>query len=470
MLGKRVDMAILGGGVSALSLGYYLTKSGSSVAIFERSEKLGGYISRARIAGIDLDTGAESFAINRPEAIDLISDLGLADLIRSPHRSDAKLLVEGKFVDIPIGVMGIPADLDSNALLQLLSQAEIDQAKVLDSRPWGSEMEDLKSIGAIVEARLGKAIVDRAVSPVLSGVHASDAYSLEMNSVLPGLMTKSREAGSLIGGVRALRANAKPGASVAGLEGGVYQLILGLEEKIKEMGGEIYLSADVNILRVDAEWIIESGGEVFRARELALALPIDQVQRYLSHYPAIIRLLNEIVRVDIAVVVAVVESPQLSEEPLGSGVLIQEGQSDVHAKASTHASAKWGWLRARVGKERDVIRLSYGRGGSLPEDLAILRQWAESDLRLLYGARELTIHSLEIIPYFQSLIQARVGHCELLKNIEDELSKIPNVHLLGSFMGGNGIAGNIGTAKRIAEKLVTQVNSQPNNEGVYYEQ
>lgn len=94
-------------------------------------------------------------------------------------------------------------------------------------------------------------------------------------------------------------------------------------------------------------------------------------------------------------------APGLRPAPRGTGVLVAPG-SDVVAKGTTHASAKWPWLRARLdatlGEDAHVVRLSYGRGGtSAPApvaagtdasaaDAAFVEQ-AVRDVQALYGVR-----------------------------------------------------------------------------------
>ena len=64
----------------------------------------------------------------------------------------------------------------------------------------------------------------------------------------------------------------------------------------------------------------------------------------------------------------VVTAPELAEAPRGSGLLVARG-SDVTARALTHLTAKWDWVRAAAGKH-EVLRLSYESAPAIEQALA----------------------------------------------------------------------------------------------------
>ena len=192
---QRFDCVVVGGGLAGLLAAYEASKAGKSVALFEAAEHCGGAIASIDILGVRVDAGAESFATTRPEALALIEDLGLSDLVVSPARSDARIFNDGKSFLIPHGMMGIPSDLTDPNVIAILGDAEARVAEELDAQPWN--ITDERSLGAVVAKRLGPMVVAKLVNPVVAGVHASDSYLLEMDSLLPGLLPLAKELGSL---------------------------------------------------------------------------------------------------------------------------------------------------------------------------------------------------------------------------------------------------------------------------------
>ena len=77
----------------------------------------------------------------------------------------------------------------------------------------------------------------------------------------------------------------------------------------------------------------------------------------------------------------VLDAPALDAAPRGSGVIVAAGAPGIRAKALTHATAKWAWLReAADGKH--VVRLSYE---TAPATDAELRELARRDSAALLG-------------------------------------------------------------------------------------
>ncbi|RII95945.1 hypothetical protein DZF97_18190, partial [Clavibacter nebraskensis] len=56
--------------------------------------------------------------------------------------------------------------------------------------------------------------------------------------------------------------------------------------------------------------------------------------------------------------------------PRGTGVLVAADAPGIRAKALTHATAKWPWLKEQAG-DRHVLRLSYGRAGGDDDTAAV---------------------------------------------------------------------------------------------------
>ncbi|MCR8671131.1 hypothetical protein NWP09_08260, partial [Agrococcus sp. HG114] len=67
--------------------------------------------------------------------------------------------------------------------------------------------------------------------------------------------------------------------------------------------------------------------------------------------------------VTVELVTLVLPPGALEGDPRGTGVLVAADATGVRAKALTHSSAKWPWLRELAGG-REVVRLSYGAGPS----------------------------------------------------------------------------------------------------------
>src|SRR5262249_12380564 len=100
-------VVIVGGGISALSTAYYLSKAGIRATIVESRPRLGGVIQTDRVEGCTLEAGPDSFLSAKPASLDLIRDLGLSsDVIGSnDHLRVTFVKKNGRLVPLPDGLM-----------------------------------------------------------------------------------------------------------------------------------------------------------------------------------------------------------------------------------------------------------------------------------------------------------------------------------------------------------------------------
>ena len=450
---QRFDCVVVGGGLAGLLAAYEASNAGKSVALYEAAEHCGGAIASVDIMGIRVDAGAESFATTRPEALALTEDLGLSDLVVSPARSDARIFNHGKSFRIPHGMMGIPSDLTDPNVIAILGDAEAKAAAELDAHPWN--ITDERSLGAVVEKRLGRAVVAKLVNPVVAGVHASDSYLLEMESLLPGLLPLAQELGSLHKAVKKLRGSAStPGSAVAGINGGINLITRKLFLLLKERGVEISQNSPVSHVFFDGSWKVAVNGQIVSSDYLVIATNPVAGQKILSGFEDLAEPLSRLHSIDVALVLLALRAPELAAEPLGSGVLIVDHGVEIAAKASTHVTAKWAWVK-ELAEGMDLIRLSYGRDGVVDPSDANLLEAARRDVAILYGLDHPEILQDMVIRWPNSLIQARIGHQDILQKIDQTLSQYPGLMIVGSGVSGNGIAGVIGRTRRKMEGLLS---------------
>ena len=450
---QHFDCVVVGGGLAGLLAAYEASKVGKSVALYEAAEHCGGAIASIDILGVRVDAGAESFATTRPEALALIEDLGLSDFLVSPARSDARIFNDGKSFLIPHGMMGIPSDLTDPNVIAILGVTEAKAAEELDAQPWN--ITDERSLGAVVAKRLGPMVVAKLVNPVVAGVHASDSYLLEMDSLLPGLLPLAQELGSLHKAVKKMRGSASiPGSAVAGINGGINLIIRKLLLLLKERGVEISQNSPVTNIFFDRSWKVAVSDQIISSDYLVIATNSVSGRKILSGFADLAELLSEINSIDVALVLLAVRAPELAAEPLGSGVLIGDQGFGISAKASTHVTAKWAWVKD-LAEGMDLIRLSYGRDGVVDPSDTNLLEAAQRDVAILYGLDHPEILQSTVIRWPNSLIQARIGHQEILQKIDQTLSQYPGLMIVGSGVSGNGIAGVIGRTRRKMEGLLS---------------
>ena len=339
------DALVVGGGIGGLIAARRLALEGLSVTLFERSGALGGQVARQRVAGVDLDAAAESFATRGGEVAALLHELGLADDIVTPRPSPAWLhRTDGTAVPLPAtGVMGIPGDPLASDVIRAIGRRGAWRAQ-LDAVLPKSRGADAASLGELVRLRMGRAVADGLVAPVVRGVHSTEVDALPVERAHPRLRAELREQGSLAAAVRALRAAAPAGSQVAGIRGGMFRLVDALAADCVRLGVEIELGADVTATDPDG---ITVGGHRRKGLVVrACSAPGTAQGR------------------KVTLVTLVVDAPELDAAPRGTGVLVAPGAPGVRARALTHLTAKWSWV-AETLPGYQAVRLSYD---GVPDD------------------------------------------------------------------------------------------------------
>ena len=230
---------VVGGGIAGLAAALDLAGAGFAVTLLEGAAQVGGKLRVSELAGLPVDEGAESVLRRAPEALELATAVGLTDVV-TPATTSASVLRRGRLRPLPAGtLLGVPTDLAALARSGLLTPAELVRAaadRVLPGRLPG-EGEDV-AIGALVRARLGSAVVDRLVDPLLGGVYAGRADGLSLRATVPALAAAAVGRRSLLAAARAARAAAPApaGPVFASFAGGLGRLPVAVAAALTRAG------------------------------------------------------------------------------------------------------------------------------------------------------------------------------------------------------------------------------------------
>ncbi|MCU1545089.1 MAG: protoporphyrinogen oxidase [Homoserinimonas sp.] len=357
------DVVIVGGGVAGLVAARDLAIGGLKVTVLERSETFGGKVRRHTVDGIDLDAGAESFATRHDTVADLLRELDLGDDIVFPDASGAWLKpARGPSRPLPkTGVLGIPGTPMAQDVIDVVGLSGAFRAQ-LDALLPGFIGSREKTLGGLVRKRMGRAVLNKLVAPIATGIHSRHPDELDVDTVAPGLRSGLNREESLAQAVLALRAASPAGSAVAGLEGGIYRVTDALHARLIALG--VTLVTHATVVEADATGVTLADGERIAASRVVLAapLPVQSTSR-------------------IVLATLVVHAAELDVAPRGTGLLVAEDTPGIRAKALTHATIKWRWLAEMAGKHRHVIRLSYD-GDVVETDF---ERQARTDAEMLLG-------------------------------------------------------------------------------------
>lgn len=212
-----MSIAILGGGISGLTLAWQLQKAGVAYDLFEAEATPGGCLrSMAHPAGYLLETGPNSLQLS-DELQELLAELNLTDSIRdaadvSKHRY---VLRDGRIQELP----GSPPALLTSNFFSLKARFSLLRELV---RP-AAAPDPQETVAGFFRRRFGSELVDYAVNPFISGIYAGDPDQLLIHKTFGKVAALEQQHGSVLRGL----AKAGGGAGrkrIISLEGGIQTL------------------------------------------------------------------------------------------------------------------------------------------------------------------------------------------------------------------------------------------------------
>ncbi|MBB5827908.1 protoporphyrinogen oxidase [Micromonospora carbonacea] len=458
-------VAIVGGGITGLAAAVRLADrapAGTEVTVYEQSGVLGGKLRTGELAGGPVEFGAESFLMRDPAggesaAVALVRRLGLAGDIVHPSVGQAALVVDGGLRPVPGGTLvGVPGDLAKvTAVAEPAADADRDAG-----RPLLAPDADV-SVGALVRARFGDAVVDRLVDPMLGGVYAGRADGLSLATTMPALARAARVEHTLLGAVRAAQAAAPraPGEPVFGtLAGGLSRLV---EAAATAGGATIRRTAAVRELTPTATgWRLTVGPtrdpELVDADAVLLAVPARPAARLLAGVADLAGAAATVGELDYASVALVTLALPRPELPALSGFLVPATEG-LLIKASTFFTTKWGHLARPDGLA--LVRASVGRYGeeaSLQVTDDDLAEAVHRELSKVLGVPLPAPVARHVQRWGGSLPQYTPGHLDRVAAVRAALRGAhPTLALAGAGYDGVGIPVCVRSGATAAEEIIT---------------
>lgn len=446
------EAVVIGGGVAGLIAARDLAVSGLRVCLIEAEHAVGGRVQQATLAGLPVELGAEAFATRGGAMEALLHELGLeAEQVR-PERAPAWVITAQTAHPLPVsGALGIPA-----RPLTARTSIGLGAALWAATEPWRPRSPHVPgaSVADVARARIGTRATAALVAPVVEGVYSVPPDQLPFDG--QGELARAyARTGSLVRAAREMRsANLAAGGAVASLAGGMSRLIARLMRELQRLNVTVHTGDAVTELAPaaapDTGWRVRWGRGECRTDAVVLAIPPREVHRLLPDLPARAAELQPETVVE--TVALVVDSPALGgtaelPAPRGTGALIRPGHPCIAAKALTHATAKWAWLRDAAPAGRHVVRLSYGARGRSPATAGLSNE-AAAELALRDASETLGVP----LDPAQLVAHARARWSIPARAQPPALP--PGVHCTGEAYSGTGLASVVPHARSAANKII----------------
>ncbi|MFD7655918.1 protoporphyrinogen oxidase [Actinosynnema sp. NPDC059797] len=466
---RALRVAVVGGGISGLAAAHrlrHLLGPAAEITVVEQADRLGGKLRTVEVGGRAYDVGAEAFLHRRPEAAELVAELGLGDRLVHPSRAAASIHAGGATRSVPAHtLMGVPASVE--AVRHVLSPEGVRRVAAEPTLPPIRLDGGDVAVGALLTERFGPEVADRLVGPLLGGVYAGRTEHLGLRATMPQLATAlDSGVGSLLAAAATtMPAPPQPRVPRPPVFGTLRDGLSTLVHRLAEVAdARVRLGLPVRALaRLDQGWRLEIGSaaapEHLDVDGVVLAVPAPAARRLLADVaPVASRRYGEVELASMAVVALAL--PPGSELPERSGVLIAEGERDADgtpftAKAFTFSSRKWDHLAG----EPVLVRGSVGRHGEahlLQRDDDELVAAVRHDLARLTGVTATPVDAV-VTRWGGGLPQYGVGHLDLVRDIEDAVAAVPGLAVAGATLHGVGIPACVATGDAAAARVASHV-------------
>lgn len=458
-------VVVIGGGITGLSAMYYLDKAvkekdlDMKLVLIEADEQLGGKIKTIKSGEFIMEAGADSIVARKQNVAPFLAELNLDKEVVYNATGTSFIHTDGVLKQIPAdAVFGIPSSLKSLAKSELVSaEAKVEALK--DFYLVNDSFTKDDSIGAFLEAFLGKELVEKQIAPVLSGVYSGKLQDLTIASTLPYLLDYKDEYGSIIRGIEENRKQVQGSGDKKFLsfKNGLETIIHKLEEKLEY--AEVWKNTKAEkISKEDGRYRISfSDKEDLVTDYLILSTPHSAAHKLLQDE----ELAKEFEQLKASSLISIYMGFTIPDSLLpadGTGYITSE-ESDLTCNACTWTSRKWSHTSEN---NMLLVRLFYKSSSPAYEELKNLSEQelvkvALSDIERSLGITSEAVSS-QVTKWQDNMPNYSLKHHQSVEKLEQRLDQaFPGIFLAGCSYYGVGIPDCIANGKKTAERIIDEL-------------
>jgi len=451
-------IAIIGGGISGLSLAWFLLEKdpAADITIFESEQRPGGKIWTERAEGFLCEWGVNGFLDNRPKTLELSKKLALEPM-RSNDASRKRFIFSN-------GVLHrLPESPPAFLLSKLLSLPGRLRVMAEPFIPGNAKEEE--TLAEFARRRLGREAYEKLIDPMASGIYAGNPETLSLRACFPKVYDLEKKYGGLIRGMLKLQQEKKKQGSAekvgAGPGGVLTSYFDGMGELIRSLktmlGDRLRLGyRAVSIERKGSSYTLHfADSSSFEAETVIVASPAYAASEMLKNVDRkLSSTLAEIPYPSVSVACLGYKKEKFTADLDAFGYLIPSREKRKILGTLYDSSI----FPNRAPDGYALLRIMVG--GARASDLAM-----EPESRLLEMIRkELSdIINISAEPDFvriyrheMAIPQYTVGHTERLRNIDAILEKQKNLYLTGNAYRGISVNDCIENSAKLAEKIIEE--------------
>jgi oxygen-dependent protoporphyrinogen oxidase len=446
----NAEAIIVGGGISGLSLAYFLLKRNPELdlKLIEAEKRAGGKIITEKVSGFLCEGGVNGFLSNKPSTIKLAQELNIEPVKGSESAKKRYILIDGKLTEVPSNPLKffLSSLLSFSGKIRMIGEYFIPPLK---------EEKD-ESVEEFVSRRVGREFYEKLIDPMSTGIYAGDSSRMSMKSCFPKVYFLEKKYGGLIKGLLALKkerkdVKAQPETVLMSFKGGMLELINSLESKLegkiikgKKVTGCIYENGPYRVF-------LESG-ETIATKKIIFACPAHETAQILKDFDKELSdILNSIPYPPLSVVAL-----GFKRQQIGFGTDLYGFLVPYREKRKILGTLFDSSIFPNRAPEGYVLLRSMIGGRRTPE-LALLPDEKLIDLALSELREIIKIKGepkfIKIFRWERAIPQYEVGHEEKLKRINQILEKYPGLYLTGNAYRGVSVNDCIENSLKLSDKI-----------------
>ncbi len=450
------DVLVVGGGISGLSVAWWLAQDGLRVEVWEQDGRAGGKIATDHNDGYQTERAA-AMALNLgPEIGNLLKASGLGARRQTRPESGQRYLADsGRLVAVPTKF---------GALLNCSLWSLRGKLRMLREPLVPKGGHDEETVSEFVHRRLGSEVLEKALEPYIAGPLASDPDLANAYSVLPRLTTLERRYGSLAFGMLANRLMGRRAAVTSeafSFPGGMTALVDALANSpdvhLRTGHAAVELHPDRN------GWTVHGTspqGECTRhAKQVVVCTPAANAAALLAPLDGELhQLLRGINYAPVSVVHTGFARAAIKHRLDGSGFLIPRGERRdptgclwISSLFPGRAPQDKVLLSSYLGGARRPAAADWGDDHSVAQLMKTLRP-----LLTIRGEPEMVRidRHRNALPLYHGAYPARMDA------IETSLRRLPGLHLAANYRGGVSVRDRITQAYSTALRIRSILEKQ----------
>lgn len=446
-----MHIVVIGGGITGLSAAWELQQRGVPYSLLEASHRWGGKVTSATLEFENgkflVEGGPDTLITRKPEAWDLVNELGLLEQIVDPGSETSGIYVLDNASLHPIPVS--PTKFFTTPLLTLHGKLRMLAEPFQPARRDDAD----ESLADFVRRRLGREALEKFIGPVLGGIYNTDPERQSIMVSSPIMREMEKDGGGLFMGAlkRALRGGQKPKSKKPRFINFKHGMQTLTDELARQLTGDLRLNAQVQAVTKAGEKYRVSlwDGSHMLADGIIFATLAQQTSALLQAISAeASQRLGELRQQSIGTLSLVYREADIPAQPVVNGLMIPRREKRM-IDAVTFTSRK---MPERSTAGYAVVRVFIG--GSQPEIVIC------TDERLLAAVRAELADLLGITAtpltwtafrWQDGFPQAEVGHLQRVDEIEKLLPA--NIALAGSSYRGIAVPDCIRQGRMAAEKI-----------------